>query len=97
MMLELGDTLEIGGRECTICYKAVYNNTNYVCVAFENQTLEYDLYKYKYDNEKLMVSKVENLNEMTEVMKLFVNEGIDEYGIPEELEHIISKIQDKTE
>ena len=33
-MIDESDVIEIGGREGTICFKTVYNDTKYICVAF---------------------------------------------------------------
>ena len=44
-MIEIGDIIEIGGKQATICYKTTQNNVNYICVAFEEKP-QYDIYKY---------------------------------------------------
>lgn len=93
-MINVGDTLQIGGRNATVCYTTEYEGINYICVAFEEDKIEYDLYKYKYDNEKLLVSNEIGEEEAKKVMEVFIKEGLDEYGLPEELESILDKIDE---
>lgn len=89
MKLDVGDVIEIGGKEATICFTANYNQENYICVAFEEEKIRYEIYKYKFEQEKLQVAKVDDKEEAKPVLKIMVEEGIDEYDIPEELARII--------
>ena len=91
-MIEVGDVIEIGGKEATVCYTTVYNNQKYMCVAFEEEQLRYDVYAYKDDEGKLMVSKVTDEEEMTPVLGIFLQEGLDEYGLPEELQEVFNNM-----
>ena len=91
-MLNVGDTIQIGDKNATVCYTAKYNEENYICVAFETDKIEYNIYKYIYDNDNLLVSDVIPENDMREVLTLFVKEGLDEYGLPEELEEIFAEV-----
>ncbi len=97
MMLSIGDTLMIGGREATVCYMTQYYGNNYICVAFEQPQLEYLIYDYKYENGKLLVAKVTDPNEIRPVLSIFINEGLEQYGIPPELEDMLSQIPDTEE
>ena len=89
MKLEIGDIIEIRGKEATVCYETTYEGRKYICVAFTEDKVQYDIYKYKYEGKKLLVAKVEDEEELTEVLKIFVQEGIEEYGVPEEIKPII--------
>ena len=96
MNLEVADTIEIGGKQATVCFKTIYNDKNYICVAFEEGQLRYEIYKYKIENDKLMVSKVTNEKELTPVMEIFVKEGIKESGVPKEVEKFLSELNKDT-
>ena len=91
MKLKVADIVEIGGKQATVCFETTYNSVNYICVAFEKPQLRYEIYKYKYENDKLLVAKVTRENELTPVMKIFVEEGIKEQGVPEELKKYFSE------
>lgn len=93
-MLEVGDIIEIRGEKAIVCYHANYNSNNYICVFFEEKK-EYAIYDYKIENEKLLVAKIENEREFTDVIKIFLDEAINEYGIPEDLNPIIDYLERK--
>ena len=96
-MLNIGDVIAIGGREATVCYLTQVNGRNYTCVAFETPELEYAIYDYKYEGEKLLVAKVEDQNEMDQVLPIFIEEGLNEYGLPPELEEVFANLPDDNE
>ena len=87
-MIDIGDVIEIGGEEGTICFKTTYNETPYMCVAFEKPNLRYDFYKYLIEDGKLMVSLLKDEEEIATLTKIFTEESINEYGMPEEIEKI---------
>ena len=91
-MIDESDVIEIGGREGTICFKTVYNDTKYICVAFEGDKIEYKVYKYKDDDGRLLVSEVKNEEELVSVIKIFYNEGLEEFGIPAELDEVLDNL-----
>ena len=91
MKLNVGDIIEIGGQPATVCYETTYNNEKYICVAFEKEAVQYEFYNYKYEGDKLLVSKVEDPDEAMPILKIFMEEGIDEYGIPEELNKLLEE------
>ncbi len=93
-MLEDGDTIEVGGKQGTVCFNTEYNNEKYICVGFLGENLKYDIYKYKYEGEKLLVAKVENEQELIPVLQIFVSQGLDEVGLPQELQDIFEDIED---
>lgn len=88
MKLNVGDIIEIKNEKCTICYETELNNERYICVAFERDIVYYDIYKYKFENDKLLVSQVTNEDEVKKVLDIFVEEGIDQFGLQEDLERI---------
>ena len=88
-MLEVGDEIQIGGRDATVCYHTIYNNAKYICIAFTGEHIQYDIYEYKNEDGKLLVAKVEDPEELNGVLQIFINEGLDEYGLPEELETVV--------
>lgn len=90
-MLEDGDVIEIGGKQGTVCFTAEYNNEKYICIGFVGNDLKYEVYSYKYEGEKLLVAKIEDPTELTEVMKIFINKGLDEVGLPEKFEGIFDE------
>ena len=96
-MIEVGDVIEIGGKEATVCYTTIYNEQKYMCVAFEEEQLRYDIYAYKDDEGKLMVSKVTDEAEMTPVLGIFLKEGLDEYGLPEELQEVFNNMENNAQ
>lgn len=91
MKLNVGDIVEIEGKTATICYTMEHNNTHYICVAFEETKVRFEIYKYKFDQKKLLVAKVNDKLELFEALKTFTNEGISEYGLPKELEEMYIK------
>lgn len=97
MKLNVGDVIEIEEKTATICYETKHNNTDYICVAFEENEVVFDIYKYKFDQEKLLVAKVRNDLELLSVLKIFINEGLSEYGLPKELEDAYSKVAKEIE
>lgn len=95
MILEVGDIIEIRNKQATICYTTTIDKTNYICVSFENKELEYNIYKYKFEDTKLLVAEVTDQEEIKPVLETFIKEGLKEYGLPKELEVIYSKIENK--
>jgi hypothetical protein len=51
-----------------------------MCI-FSGEKPQYNIYKYKYENNKLLVSEVTEKTELEEITKTFVKEGVDEFGI----------------
>ena len=94
-MVDIGDVLEIGGEEATVCFTTVYEETPYMCVAFEEPTLRYDIYKYKNEDNKLMVSKLVDDDEIETMIKIFTEEAASEYGIPEEIQKYFNNENDE--
>ena len=92
-MIEVGDIIEIGGKSATVCYTTIYNNHKYMCVAFEDGQLYYDIYDYKDEDGKLLVAKVTEKEELTPVLDIFLKEGLDEYGLPEELKKLFEGLE----
>ena len=90
-MLEEGDVIEIGGNQATVCFKHEEDDKKYICVAFTKPSVKYELYKYKYEDKKLLVAKLTDQEEKNKLMQIFVKKGIDEVGIPEELTKIFDK------
>ena len=43
MKLELGETIEIHGQKCLVCYETSYNNENFICVYFNGENQFYDI------------------------------------------------------
>ena len=93
-MLQVGDVIEIGGQQASVCFHTNYNSRNYICVFFEEKK-EYAIYDYKIENDKLMVAKVEEEKEFIDVLKIFLDEAIKEYGIPKNLNPIIDYLEKK--
>ena len=91
-LLEVGDVIQIGGRNATICFITKYNNENYICVAFDGEKIEYNIYKYIFNNDKLLVSKDISQDDMKEVLRIFMEQGLDEYGIPKGFEQVFQAI-----
>lgn len=94
MKLNVGETIEVGGEEGIVCFSTIYNNINYVCIAFEEDKPRYEIYKCKFEEEKLLIAKVEDKDEADPVLKMFIEECIDEMGLPEELEKIFNRIEE---
>ena len=94
-MIEIGETLEIGGKQGIVCYETRHDDANYICVAFKEEKLRYELYEYKFENSKLLVGKVEDPEEAKEVIKIFIDECIEENGFPEELKKLLDYVDRK--
>ena len=93
-MLNIGDIIEIRGKQAIVCFHTNYNDNNYVCVFFEEEKI-YDVYRYKIENEKLMVLRPQDKEETTTVLNIFLEEAINKYGIPENLNPIIDYLERK--
>ena len=93
-MLNIGDIIEIRGKQAIVCFHTSYNDNNYICVFFEEEKI-YDIYKYKIENEKLKVLRPQDKEETTIVLNIFLEEAINEYGIPENLNPIIDYLERK--
>ena len=98
MNLKDGDRIEVGGETGIVCFTTEFEGDKYICVAFENENPRFEIYEYKYENEKLLVGKVEDEEEMKEVLKLFFQEGIEKNGLPDNITSEFEKlIQDNEE
>lgn len=76
-MIEVGNDITIGGREGTIVFVTNYNNIDYINVCYGEESFEYKIYKYKIENEKLMVSEETDENVLSELCSIFINEELD--------------------
>lgn len=97
MKLNIGDVIEIKNRQATVCYENIYQGTRYICVFFSGESPQYSVYKYKEEDNKLLVSQVEDEKELIEIMKIFIKEGVEESGIPKELDSILDYLQNHQE
>lgn len=95
MKIDIGDVIEIGGKTAMVCFETNYNDENYICVAFENNDLEYDIYKWRFQNDKFQVAKVVNEEDLSIVLKVFVDESIKESDSPDELRRLFAKISER--
>lgn len=95
MKVEVGDIIEIKGKQAIVCFETIYNDENYICVAFEEDSIAYDIYKWRINNDKLQVAKVENNQELSHVLSVFLKESVEENPDKENLEGILSKIAEK--
>ena len=77
-----GYEVEIRGRKGTVCYNTEYNNEKYICVGFTDDGLKYEIYRYKFEDDKFLVSKVDNQEELLPVMQIFLRQGLSEVGLP---------------
>ena len=96
-MLNVGDTIQIDGRKAIVCYTTTYNDENYICAAFDGDEIEYNVYKYVSDNDKFLVSNDVDEETMKSILGTFVNEGLEEYGMPDELNSIFDKMLDEND
>jgi uncharacterized protein YpiB (UPF0302 family) len=84
-MLDVGDVIEIGGKEALVCFTANDQDEKYICVSFEEEEkIIFEIYKYMIENDKLMVSKVEDEEELKKMTAVFYEQSVEEFGIPEE-------------
>lgn len=95
MILKDGDELEIGGKQGIICFNAEFEGDKYICVAFEGKELSFDIYEYKYENNKLLVGKVEDPKEMEEVLKIMIKENIESIELPDEIKKGFAQLIEK--
>ena len=84
-MIKVGDYLSIRGNEVYVCFECNYKGNNYICTALETDKIIFEIYKYKEENDKLLVCKVEDEDELANVTAIFLEESIDEFGIPEDV------------
>lgn len=92
MNVDVGDIIEIGGKTAIVCFETNYNDENYICVAFENNVVEYDIYKWRFQNDRFQVAKVINEEELSNVLKVFLDESVRESDSPDELKGLFAKI-----
>lgn len=85
-MLNVSDIIEIKDKHAMVCHTATINNKNYIIVSFLGENLDFEVYDYKYENDKLLISLTKDENEVSIVMKDFLEEGISEFGLPSKLE-----------
>lgn len=97
MKVDIGDVIEIGGKNALVCFETTYNSENYICVAFENNDVEYDIYKWRFQNDKFQVAKVVKEDELSNVLKVFLDESVSESDSPEELKKLLARISEKVE
>ena len=95
MKVEIGDIIEIKGKQAIVCFETTFNNEKYICVAFEDKTIAYDMYKWRIQNEKLQVAKVTDNYELSNVLSVFLKESIDEDPNNNKLKDLIAKIAEK--
>lgn len=85
--LNEGEMLEIDNKIGTICFEDNIDGYNYICIAFENEDkVSFEIYEYKYEEDKLLVGNVEDEEEMKEVLKTFIKNNSEEIILPKELE-----------
>ena len=92
-MLSVGDLIEIRGQEAIVCFETKYNNENYICVAMNEDNPVYEIYKYKIEDDRLMVAHLTTDEEVAPIIKIFVEEEINQNGLPEELQRIFDSIE----
>ena len=91
-MINVGDYLEIEGKEVLVCFSLSHNNVNYFCSSYdEDGKVYFDIYKYKTENEKLMVAKVKDEEELKPVVQKITAEAIEEFGLPSDFEEALKK------
>ena len=84
-MLNIGDLIEIRGKEALVCFLAEYEGDKYLCASFEEEKIRIEIYKYKFEDNKFFVSKVEDEEELKATMGIFFEQSVEEFGIPEEI------------
>lgn len=95
MKVDIGDIIEIGGKQAIVCFETIFKDENYICVAFEDKSIAYDIYKWRIQNEKLQVAKVTNYDELSNVLKVFLDESLKESDSSDEIKNIFAKIASK--
>ncbi len=87
-MLEVGDTVQIHGKEGVVCFEKLEAGERYVCVAFGEKPITYEIYKYKYENDKLLVKKIDDSDELGSIIGEFTKESVRDYGMLESLKPV---------
>lgn len=95
MKVDIGDIIEIGGKQAIVCFETIFKDENYICVAFEDKSIAYDIYKWRIQNEKLQVAKVTNYDELSNVLKVFLDESLKESDSSDEIKELFARISEK--
>ena len=93
-MLSDGDIIQISQQNATVCFNTTYNNLNYICVAFDQKPIRYEIYEYKYENERLLVGKVEDSEELRPVLQRFIVQGLNTNELSDEVLELLDKCLD---
>lgn len=81
-MLDVGDVIEIGGNQVLVCFLTEYDNKKYLCASTEfEDNVKFDIYQYKDDDNKLMVAKVEDEEELKPLLTIFFKDGLNDLNI----------------
>ncbi len=85
MNLNIGDEIEIRGRHCEVCYHTEYDGENFIGVIFDtNNKFEFDIYTYKFEGDKLLVSEITDPDELKPVFEIFLKEDVEAAGLEDE-------------
>lgn len=90
-MIEVGDVIEISGQEAMVCFLTTHNDHKYLLASFDEDKVRYEAYEYTDNDNKLLVGKVEDEEELKEVLGIFFSEGIDQYGVPDDIKEGLLK------
>lgn len=89
-MLNIGDVIEIHGDKCTVIHHTIKNDIKYICVEFMSETPKFNIYTYIYDNDKLLVAEITDVEELKPLIEEFMKEEIDENNLEDEF---LEKVQ----
>lgn len=84
-MLEVGDVINVHGKEGLVCFEKLYAGDRYICLSFGDNPIVYEVYKYKYVDDKLLVHKLEDSKELGILLGEFTKESVSEFGLLESL------------
>lgn len=93
-MLEVGDVIKVHGEEGIVCFEKLYAGDRYICLSFGEEPIIYEVYKYKYENDKLMVHKLEDSKELGIILGEFTKESVSEFGLLKSLEPMANALDE---
>ena len=91
-MLNVGDIIQINGEECTVCFEKLEAGERYICVAYGKEIIIYEIYKYKIENGKLLVHKLEDSEELGAIIGEFTKECVKDYGVLDSLKPTVDAL-----
>lgn len=94
-MIEIGDEFDVNGNLGIVCFKGIYYNQDYICIAFEKEN-KFEIYKVKYKENKVFVAEEKNQEKYAYVLSNFVTDNIVENKLVDKTLELLNQINNNS-